>query len=98
MAEGSHSSPPQQFYQSFIDELVKATQCAQRDSIVKKGVYSNAKLDRPLNELVASLSPGQRELLVQLIERERRNAFHHVLAQLEWWVYGGQGAEIAYKG
>jgi len=78
---------PREAYQAIIDQFVDETRNVGSSShVVKSGIFSKAPAHREFNAFISSLSKEQRELLSRILQEERDDAIHDVLAALSWWI------------
>ena len=70
-----------ELYKAFIDGLVKRKQSVAAQW-VKEGSFPKTEDNKAKNELLASLSPEQREVLAQILEDEHIAGMHTALAYL----------------
>ena len=87
----------QEFYHTWIDELVKLTPYPNADFLLEEGKYTNAVGHEAENALVKSLSNEHRQVLIKILTEERTAALHNMLAGLEWWC-ACSPLKITYKG
>jgi len=72
-------------YKNFIDDLVsRATEMGGGPRLLKRGnlILESKDDEKAFNELLAGLSPDQRDLMVRVLQEERFDAFHDVLVAL----------------
>jgi hypothetical protein len=87
-------------HKEFIESFVAASPSIAAMLVREEGVYSRTKTQSGLNEFVRQLSPGNREVLAQMLETERINAFFDVLGRLgercdrSEWRISKDGVEI----
>src|SRR4051794_22924265 len=78
---------PLDAYKAIIDELVNETSQGVAERLVRRsGIYSKAPAQKAANDFVQSLTVGQRELLADMLHKERTSAIHDVLVVLQWWL------------
>jgi hypothetical protein len=78
---------PDATYKAIIDQLVFDTRLrGSANHVLTSGIFSRAPAHREFNELIESLSPGQREVLSRMLQEERDGTIHDVLADLSWWI------------
>lgn len=70
-----------EYYKKFIDGLVEQKKGVHSKWILEKG-YPNNEDNRCYNELLASLSQEQKEILVKLVEEARLGGIHDTLAYM----------------
>src|SRR5690349_9203644 len=78
---------PREAYEAIIDEFVNGTR--KRGSsphVVKSAIFSKAPAHEEFNEFIGSLSDAQRKLLSRMLQEERDDAIHDLLAELSWWI------------
>ena len=75
-------SDPISDHKEFVERFVERTPSDQAKAVLKEGIFSNAKAKRHLNALVAKLSSKDREMLAEMLQDERRSAFHDALVVL----------------
>lgn len=73
---------PGEAYMEFIDGLVSMSGCVQANRVRDPEWWD--KEPAKVNELLRSLSPEQREVIAEMLERARTSAIHDVLVYLEW--------------
>jgi len=73
------SSPTK--YKQFIDDLVRQSESVNA-RLCRKGRFRKTSAHAKYNELLASLSPSQRDLLADLLSNERSGGFHDFLVYL----------------
>ena len=69
------------YYKSFIDGLVARKNCVDAKRILGKG-YPNNKENQAYNELLASLTTEQKEVLAMLVQKARLGGIHDTLAYM----------------
>jgi hypothetical protein len=80
-------SSPVDAYKQIIDQLVRRSTSGVHERLVREsGIYLKSPVATCENELVASLSNQQREVLATMLRQERVSAIHDVLAELTWWL------------
>src|SRR5438034_6956727 len=77
---------PVEVYKQIIDQLVERSVSLGARLVAEQGIYSNAPALQQTNELVRSLTPRQRAVLVEMLTHERESAIHDALACLTWWI------------
>jgi hypothetical protein len=80
-------NPAYEAYKEFIDALVDNALNGGGGPRLEKSGKVFAPLDEdvtPYRDFVASLTESQRQLLVNLLRKERCDAFHDLLAELTW--------------
>ena len=70
-----------ELYKAFIDGLVKRKQSVAAQW-AKEGSFPKTEDNKAKNELLASLSPEQREVLAQILQDEHIAGMHTALAYL----------------
>ena len=68
-------------YKDFIDGLVERRSGVDRKRILGKG-YPDNEENRPYNELLASLTLEQKEVLAKLVQKARLGGIHDTLAYM----------------
>lgn len=87
MPNAPEPSRPVDVYKAIIDELVNETSAGgAAKPVAEKGFFSKAPAHRKFNEFITSLSSEHRELLSKMLQEERDDAIHDVLAVLSWWI------------
>jgi hypothetical protein len=72
---------------ALIDQLMNETSHSVAARIVaERGAFLETSAYAVFNDLIGSLAPERRRLLSQMLEEERVNAVHDVLAALTWWI------------
>ncbi len=69
------------YYKDFIDGLVEQKNGVEGKWILDKG-YPNIEDNKSYNELLASLSPEQKEILAKLVQQARLGGIHDTLAYM----------------
>ena len=69
------------YYKSFIDGLVARKNGGDAKRILGKG-YPNNKENQAYNELLASLTTEQKEVLAMLVQKARLDGIHDTLAYM----------------
>src|SRR5262249_24766955 len=83
----SEPSTPVDVYKAIIDQLVNDTRVGGSGERSRRcGEFSKAPADERSNEVIRSLSPGNRDLLAQMLSDERDGTVHDVLAELTWCI------------
>jgi hypothetical protein len=78
---------PTDTYKAIIDQLVHETRLSGYGSFVEAtGKFSNAPDHHDFNEFISSLSIKQRHQIALMLQIERDNTIHDVLANLSWWI------------
>jgi hypothetical protein len=87
MPPNPEQAHPVDVYKAIIDQLVSETRTGGAGfQVADKSIFSKAPAHRSYNEFIASLSPDQRKLLAEMLQRERDGAIHDLLAVLSWWI------------
>jgi hypothetical protein len=85
------SSTAVETYQAIIDELVEETSQSIGDRLIREeGIYARAPGYDAHNTFIASLTSEQRELVAEMLRKERTSTIHDVLAGLTWWLLCGE--------
>lgn len=79
--EGLYMNKGLEYYKDFIDGLVKRKDGVLSKWILGKG-YPDNEDNRLYNELLASLSPIQKEVLAKLVQEARLGGMHDTLAYM----------------
>jgi hypothetical protein len=80
-------SRPVDAYKSIIDQLARETSHGVSERlVVEEGIFSRAPAEQLFNGFGQSLSTEHRQMLGEMLHRERTAAIHDVLAVLSWWV------------
>ena len=70
-----------EYYKSFIDGLVEIKNGVDGKRILGKG-YPDNEENQPYNELLASLTVEQKEVLAKLVQKARSGGIHDTLAYM----------------
>lgn len=70
-----------EYYKNFIDGLVEQKNGVDGKRILGKG-YPNNEENQPYNELLASLTTEQKEVLAKLVQKARLGGIHDTLAYI----------------
>lgn len=74
-------------YKAIINRLVSETSQSLGDRLIREdGIYTKAPDYEAHNQFIASLSTDERQLVAEMLLRERTGAIHDVLAELTWWI------------
>ena len=71
-----------ELYKEFIDGLVGRKNGTDTQRILGKG-YPDTEEKRPYNELIASLSEEQKQVLAKLVQGAREGGIHDTLAYMD---------------
>ena len=71
-----------EYYKNFIDGLVEQKNGVDGKRILGKG-YPHNEENRPYNELLASLTLEQKEVLAKLVQKARLGGIHDALAYMD---------------
>ncbi|QDT92834.1 DUF6547 family protein [Gimesia algae] len=85
-------------YQAIIDEFVGKTRLyGSSSSVGECGVFSKAPDHAKYNEFIETLNPTQRLILSEMLQEERDDAIHDLLASLSGWI-DCQDVGLTYQG
>lgn len=70
-----------EYYKNFIDGLVERKDGVDRKRILDKG-YPNNEENQPYNDLLASLTIEQKEVLANLVQNAREGGIHDTLVYM----------------
>jgi hypothetical protein len=85
-------------YKAMIDQLVSETRLlGSSGHVVERAIFSKAPAHQGFNKFIRSLSPEHRRLLSLMLQEERDNAIHDVLAALTWWI-NTRGVGLTFHG
>lgn len=70
-----------EYYKVFIDGLVEQRDGVEGKRIVGKG-YPDNEENKPYNELLALLTPEQKEVLAKMVQKARLGGIHDTLAYI----------------
>ncbi|CAN5387438.1 hypothetical protein BH10PLA1_BH10PLA1_03690 [soil metagenome] len=86
MAINFEPSTPLEAYKAIIDQLVQERTNGVSERLLRDdGIYSKAPGDEAANKFVRSLTDEQKNLLADMLRRERFGAIGGVLADFTWW-------------
>lgn len=77
---------PMSIYKEIIDNLVEDSNSITAKLILNEKLYSRSEDEAIYNDFVSNLNDKQRIILADMMKKERRSAFHDVLASLTWWI------------
>src|SRR5437870_12600727 len=78
---------PIDVYKAIIDELVDVVRLSGSSGhVAERSFFSKAPAHARFNEFIRKLSPEDRALLSEMLQEERDEAIHDVLAALTWWI------------
>lgn len=72
---------PIQLYKDFIDGLVKLREGVLHRWVTERG-WPDLPENKRINEVLASLTPQQKEVVADIVRQARRGGIHDVLAYL----------------
>jgi hypothetical protein len=89
---------PIQLYKDFVDGLVKGRAGVLGRWITGRG-WPDSPENKPINELLAQLTPQQKEIVAQIAKEAREEGIHDTLAYLDDEMANGlrlvnEGAEL----
>jgi hypothetical protein len=78
---------PIEAYRAIIDQLVDEVRpSGSSEHVAEQSLFSMAPAHARFNEFIRKLSPEDRALLSEMLQEERDEAIHDVLAALTWWI------------
>jgi hypothetical protein len=78
---------PISVYKAIIDQLVDEVRVSgSAEHVAERSFFSMAPAHARFNEFIRNLSPEDRALLSEMLQEERDDAIHDVLAALSWWI------------
>lgn len=74
-------------YKAIIDQLVDEVRVSgPAANVAERAFFSRAPAHVRFNEFIQTLSPEHRMRLSEMLQEERDDAIHDVLAALTWWI------------
>ncbi len=70
---------PIEEHKDIINKLVRRTDSISANLVRKEGIFTKSKNEQNLNALVQRLNEDDRELLAQMLQKERIGGIHDVL-------------------